>query len=97
MKYVVVFLAIVMSGCATVNPSFVRDGKQVYEATCNGTARSIADCHKLAAQQCGGSYKEMSIDGSTSGMMNVGNGDYAAMIKRSLLFTCTTETQAKTQ
>ncbi len=85
-KILVTFL--LLSGCATVSPSFVRDGKQVYEAKCPGTMRSIADCHKLAAKQCNGKYEEMGRESNSSFMQNNFTGEITPIQTRSLLFVC---------
>lgn len=77
---------LLLTACASTNPAFVRDGNQVWEATCNGLARSMTDCHKQAAKKCDGSYSEVGTDGTNSFVPM--NGGYAPVTKRSLLFVC---------
>ena len=60
-----------MTACAAVKPVYVRDGVQVYSATCNGIARDISDCYALASQQCAGSFEVVnSIENQYDNFMN---------------------------
>jgi hypothetical protein len=71
-----IFVTLTLTACATVKPSHMLDGKQVYEAKCNGTARTIGDCHKLASKQCDGKFDV--VETSHSGHL----------VHRNMLFTC---------
>ena len=80
------------------------DGNTVYQATCNGTRRSIGDCYRLAAQQCFGNFEIINQDkentgsvDSFSGKMNFSdalntyyNGGYTAknLISRNIIYRC---------
>lgn len=57
MKKLFLLGVLMISACATVKPVYVRDGVQVYSATCNGMVRDISDCYALAAQQCAGNFE----------------------------------------
>ena len=57
MKKSVLLAILFLSACATVKPVYVRDGIQVYSATCNGLIRDISDCYALASQQCAGKFE----------------------------------------
>lgn len=53
-KFLVLFMTI--AGCASVDQIAIRDGKPLYQSNCY---RTTADCHKLASEQCNGSYQEV--------------------------------------
>ena len=57
MKKLILFLIFLITSCAMVSPVYVRDGKQLYKATCNGLIRDISDCYALASEQCMGSFE----------------------------------------
>ena len=40
-----IILALMMSGCMTTRTAYVQNGTEVFEANCNGLARTIADCY----------------------------------------------------
>ena len=61
MKKIVLLGLMLLAACATVKPMYVRDGVQVYRATCNGAIRDIGDCYALAAEQCAGKFEEVNI------------------------------------
>ena len=77
------------------------EGKTVYQATCNGTYRSIGDCFKLAAQQCAGNFEiiqQSQNNVGNFGTFNINNGnsfnDYTGdfgstpIIKRNIIYQC---------
>lgn len=57
MKKLILASLMLLASCATVKPLYVKDGIQVYRATCNGLARDIGDCYALASEQCGGNFE----------------------------------------
>lgn len=61
MKKIALLGFMLLAACATVKPMYVRDGVQVYRATCNGAIRDIGDCYALAAEQCAGRFEEVNI------------------------------------
>lgn len=81
-------LCLLIIGCAGkgVRPLYVKDGRQVFEAKCNGGGRTIGDCHQQAATACGGEFQALNED-SSSGIAPVG-GRYVSVMNRSLMFVC---------
>ena len=57
MKKLMLLSVLALSACTMVKPVYVRDGVQVYKATCNGMIRDISDCYALASEQCAGSFE----------------------------------------
>ena len=57
MKKLILLGLVFLVSCATVKPIYVKDGVQVYRASCNGLVRDIGDCYALASEQCGGNFE----------------------------------------
>ena len=60
-------LTIILTGCVRVTPVSLGDGRNAYELSCPGGARSYADCRNKAAEICGGKYKEVDAEEYSSG------------------------------
>jgi len=60
-KFFILSILLILSACSIglySEPLYsLPDGKNVYQAICNGAYRSIGDCFKLAAQQCAGNFE----------------------------------------
>ncbi len=90
--FLLVLMVLNISACAIgtgVRPiSF--NGEKVFEAKCNGTARTYADCLVQASKTCS-EYNQKAIplntDGSSTVMTNV-NGQVLPIVNRSMLFKC---------
>jgi hypothetical protein len=54
-------LAVLLSGCTTITPVYVRDGQKAYLVECH---ERISRCHEAAAETCKGAY--VPIDKSAS-------------------------------
>ena len=61
-------LTIILTGCVRVTPVSLGDGRNAYELSCPGGARSYADCRNKAAEICGGKYKELDKAEYSSGV-----------------------------
>lgn len=88
MKYLIPLAFLILTGCfgRGVRPAYTRNGVTVYEAKCNGMARTINDCYEQASKLCGGNFKEVGTD-ATSSFVGSANG-YVPVNNRSLAFTC---------
>ncbi len=86
-KLSVILTTVFVFGCATgVRSVYTSNGKEVFEAKCNGIQNTIADCHAQAAEQCHGKYEDLGSDGkSTFAQVS---GRYVPVNKRSLMFAC---------
>lgn len=87
MKTIIVLISLMSFGCSHTGVAYMRKGKPVYEATCNGTANSIAGCHKEANRVCKGGEYEV-VDGESSSGFVSGGGRVMPTKHRSLLFYC---------
>ena len=58
MKKLIILSSLMLSACIGLydRPVYFKDGKQVYQAICNGAARDIGDCYTLASERCAGSF-----------------------------------------
>lgn len=97
MRVFALICAIVLSGCA-IGKGVRQVGatkRNMYEAKCNGMARTIADCYEQADNICGEQGLEAAPIGqdSTSNMMRIGNG-YTPIANRSLMFKCVAPTES---
>lgn len=76
MKKIVLLGVLFLSACSSlwgygVEPGFIRDGVQVYRASCNGNLRDIGDCYTLASEQCGGDFEVVnSLENNKGSMFN---------------------------
>lgn len=94
MKYLIltcilVYQMIFAFGCALgkgVRPVYENKGAQVFEATCNGTGRTMGDCYAQAAKTCDGNFEPVNNDSSSTAMIS--NGNLIPIQKRNLLFQC---------
>lgn len=88
--FILSLLALVTTGCAIgkgVRPAYTNGDVQVYEAKCNGMARTINDCYAQASTFCEGKkFKPVGQD-ATSTVVPVNNG-FMPVNNRSLAFTC---------
>jgi hypothetical protein len=82
-------LTLMLSGCMTTRMAYVQNGTEVYEANCNGLARTIADCYAQASKKCNGKFKEVNKD-QTNTLAPYGNS-FVPVTKRSLMFICQDE------
>ena len=57
MKKALLLGLVFLASCSTVKPVYVKDGVQVYRATCNGLIRDISDCYAKASEQCAGKFE----------------------------------------
>lgn len=53
MRIFAVLMAIGLSGCASVEPIAMKDGKQLYQSKCS---RSSKNCYALASKTCNGKF-----------------------------------------
>ena len=67
-QLVLVITTLILTGCVRVTPVSLGDGRNAYEISCPGGARSYADCRNKAAEICGGKYKELDKDEYSSGV-----------------------------
>lgn len=76
--------------------SFEFNGETLYEAKCNGMARSIKSCLAQASKHCEGLDKHAEILGNdaTTAPMPFG-GSFIPLAKRSLTFKCVDKNDQK--
>jgi len=70
-----------LSGCVTAKPITMPDGAAGYEIKCPGTARSIGDCMNKAREVCGGNYKVIDKE-ETSSLMSGPLGITPILVRR---------------
>lgn len=78
MKKTIVLISLLLSACSGVDTKYVSEGKQVYEAYCPGTARSMGDCFALATKKCNGAFD----------VVDKSEVEHEGFINRHLLFSC---------
>lgn len=86
-----VFFMIALSGCAIGKGvrKFSYNGEMIYEAKCNGMARSYSDCLEQASSTCereGKKAKPLNNE-EKQGLMTM-NGQLVTLTNRSILFSC---------
>jgi hypothetical protein len=62
------------------------NSETVYEAKCNGTARTYGDCFQQASETCHGPYTVVDKSGDQSTLYT--NGSLITIIKRQIFFVC---------
>jgi hypothetical protein len=62
------------------------DGDRIYEAKCNGTARTIGDCYAQAGETCRGEYTILNSSSDLNYMAISGN--VTPLVSRQILFKC---------
>jgi len=81
MKNLILIILFFLSSCAGVSKSYSdENGKDVFEASCNGLVRSMGDCYSLANKECKGKKIEV-INKHEQHLISGG-------VARSLLFSC---------
>lgn len=69
-------LVLGLTGCVTADPIMSPGGKQGFAISCDGTARSMTDCYKKAAEVCPKGYNVVdknSESGFSANAYYVGN------------------------
>lgn len=61
MKYLILLFA--LSGCSTVEQITTRDGKPLYQASCQSHS-GMGECYKLATKTCNGEYSVQESGGN---------------------------------
>ena len=79
-------LMILLSGCATATRMTMPDGAAGYEIKCPGTALSMGHCMNKAREVCGGNYKVIDKE-ETSSFVSTGYG-ITPTKNRSLFVAC---------
>lgn len=104
-KFFILSILLILSACGIglySEPLYSSlEGKTVYQATCNGAYRSIADCFKLAAQQCAGNFEiiqqsqnnvgsfgSFNMNNTNSFNNYTGGFDSTPIIKRNIIYQC---------
>ncbi|MBU9386604.1 hypothetical protein KTE71_03680 [Burkholderia multivorans] len=83
MKQAIALLAVTLVGCAaSVKPVAVPDGTQGYAISCDGSADDWTSCYNAAANACGGKYRIVNTDSSST---PTGLGP---LVRRSLIVSC---------
>ena len=85
------FIATVLSGCATSSKTYTADGKEGYNITCSGSALNWGMCYEKAGQLCGTKGYEVLEKSGDQGALLSGNqyGLYAgSVINRSMIIKC---------
>lgn len=85
------FIATILSGCATASKTYTADGKEGYNITCSGSALNWGMCYEKAGQLCGTKGYEVLEKSGDQGALLSGNqyGLYAgSVINRSMIIKC---------
>ena len=87
-QIVLVIITIIFTGCVRVTPVSLGDGRNAYELSCPGGARSYADCRNKAAEICGGKYKELDKDEYSGGAFVSNTGMIINVKQRRMTVVC---------
>ena len=82
----ILIIALLLGACATTRSFRGPDGELAFETTCNGTARTFADCYQRASYRCPDGYIVLDKDASTGGFTH--NGQWYTTQKRSIMYRC---------
>ena len=85
---VLVIITMILTGCVRVTPVSLGDGRNAYELSCPGGARSYADCRNKAAEVCGGNYRELDKEEFSSLIPNYSTGTYMQGRSRRMTVVC---------
>lgn len=100
MRIMFLLAAGLLSGCAiTAQPFVAPDGKEAFEISCPGTARSMASCMRKAGEMCGpagydilGKEEMVTPWGQSSAYINPYGGSASGMrgvgVARSMYVRC---------
>lgn len=88
---ILLFIATILSGCATASKTYTADGKEGYNITCSGSALNWGMCYEKAGQLCGTKGYEVLEKSGDQGALLSGNqyGLYAgSVINRNMIIKC---------
>jgi len=89
------FIAALVSGCATASKSYTSDGKEGYIVTCSGTLLNWGMCYKKAGKLCGTQGYEVLEKNEDKGAMLSANQQFGlnagTVINRNLIIKCGTK------
>jgi len=89
--FVLLTVAVGMSGCATASKTYTPDGKEGYSISCSGSALNWGMCYEKAGDLCGAKGYEVLDRSGDSGSIISGNqfGLYGgSVINRSIIIKC---------
>lgn len=94
-QIVVLFCAIILAGCASVNDTYAPDGRKAYALNCSGHARGWDKCMKAAGDLCGSAGYDILDRGSEDSAIMIagvngqnGNAVGGRSSERSMLVAC---------
>lgn len=65
------------------------NGQMLYEAKCNGTARTYSDCLEQASEKCAEIHKQVvTLNQDRSSTFTTYNGQLMPIVNRSIVFKC---------
>ncbi len=87
--------ALLTTGCATVNESYTPDGRKGFALNCSGTARGWDKCYTAAGEKCGAAGYDIldrnTEDAAFAGVGGNAQGVSGAAVKtseRTMLIAC---------
>jgi len=88
MKSLFIGLALItLIGCQHTQSFTGPNGELVHETSCNGTARTYADCFRVANEVCKGEGYTLISKDDMSTFMTI-NNNLTPIVKRSIVYTC---------
>lgn len=90
-KIAFIFLALMISACASSKPIYLTDGTEGYAIDCSGSANNWGNCLEEAGKLCGAAGYERIDQASDKGVMVSGNqfGVYGgSTISRTMVIRC---------
>lgn len=91
MRYSILVMAAILSGCVTEHPVTLPNGQSGYSINCPGTSHDIGDCMNEAARICGGKYEILDRDSESAGGAVAPAGQSAVFmngIHRTMIVRC---------
>ena len=88
MKTAILLCALFLASCQTVRRASI-NGQDIYEVTCNGTARTYMDCMSKASETCAQQSKKMiPLDKDGNVVLAGSYQSFGTYLHRSMSFKC---------
>ena len=87
MRLIISIIIIALStSCASTKSFRGPSGENIFESSCNGGWRTLADCYRIASEKCPQGY-EVFNNSSSNSIVGL-NGSIYPVTKRTLMYSC---------